>query len=94
MAQGLFDFQYEVEKRSGGMTGLAGLPPYLEFGYVMGLGVAIRHHLKIRGGDQGWSDEQVVMALILLNLAGGDSVSHCQQISVATFRCFYYRPCV
>ena len=41
MAQGVFDFQYEVEKRSGGMTGLAGLPPYLEFGYVMGLGAAI-----------------------------------------------------
>ncbi|MGC8603250.1 MAG: IS1380 family transposase, partial [Desulfomonilaceae bacterium] len=75
MAQGVFDFQYEVEKKSGGMTGLAGLPPYLEFGYVMGLGAAIRNRLKIRGGDQGWSDEQVVMALILLNLAGGDCVS-------------------
>ena len=75
MAQGLFDFQYEVEKKSGGMTGLAGLPPYLEFGYVMGLGAAIGNRLKIRGGDQGWSDEQVVMALILLNLAGGDCVS-------------------
>ncbi len=37
MAQGVFDFQYEVEKRSGGMTGLAGLPPYLEFGYVIPL---------------------------------------------------------
>ena len=75
MAQGVFDFQYEVEKKSGGMTGLAGLPPYLEFGYVMGLGAAIGNRLKIRGGDQGWSDEQVVMALILLNLAGGDCVS-------------------
>ncbi|MFH0958924.1 MAG: hypothetical protein V1897_09505 [Pseudomonadota bacterium] len=41
MAQGVFDFQYEVDKRRGGMTGLAGLPPYLEFGYVMGLGAAI-----------------------------------------------------
>ncbi len=36
MTQGVFNFQYEVEKKSGGMTGLAGLPPYLEFGYVMG----------------------------------------------------------
>jgi hypothetical protein len=24
MAQGVFDFQYEVENKSGGMTGLAG----------------------------------------------------------------------
>lgn len=75
MAQGVFDFQYEVEKRSGGMTGLAGLPPYLEFGYVMSLGAAVANRLKIRGGDQGWSDEQVVLALILLNLAGGFCVS-------------------
>lgn len=75
MAQGVFDFQYEVEKRSGGMTGLAGLPLYLEFGYIMGLGSAISSRLDIRGDKQGWSDEQVVMALILLNLAGGDCVS-------------------
>jgi len=81
MTQGVFDFQYEVEKRSGGMTGLAGLPPYLEFGYVMGLGSAIANRLKIRGGDQGWSDEQVVMALILLNLAGGDCVSDLKVLS-------------
>ena len=63
------------------MTGLAGLPPYLEFGYVMGLGAAIANRLKIRGGDQGWSDEQVVMALILLNLAGGDCVSDLKALS-------------
>jgi len=81
MTQGIFDFQYEVEKRSGGMTGLAGLPPYLEFGYVMGLGAAIANRLKIRGGDQGWSDERVVMALILLNLAGGDCVSDLKALS-------------
>jgi len=81
MAQGVFDFQYEVEKRSGGMTGLAGLPPYLEFGYVMGLGASISNRLKIRGGDQGWSDEQVLMSLILLNLAGGDCVSDLKALS-------------
>lgn len=75
MAQGVFDLQYEVEKKTGEMTGLAGLTPYLEFGYVMGLGAAIGNRLKIRGSDQGWSDEQVGMALILFNLAGGDCVS-------------------
>jgi len=75
MSQGVFNFQYEVEDKNGGMTGLAGLPPYLEFSYVMGLGESIRNRLRIRGGDQGWSDEQIVMSLILLNLAGGDSVS-------------------
>ena len=93
MAQGVFDFQYEVEKRSGGMTGLAGLPPYLEFGYVMGLGAAIANRLKIRGGDQGWSDERVVMALILLNLAGGDCVSDLKALSGDELIWWYRKRC-
>lgn len=75
MTQGLFPFQYEVEKKTGGMTSLAGLPTYLEFGYVMGLAKSIGNRLDIRKGDQGWSDIQTVMALVLLNLAGGDSIS-------------------
>jgi len=75
MTQGVFPFQYEVEKRPGGMTALAGLPPYLEFGYVMGLSAAIENRLKIRGGDQGWSDNETIMSLILLNLADGQGMS-------------------
>ena len=75
MKQGMFPFKYEVEKKSGGMTALAGLPPYLEFGYVMGLSAAIESRLKIRGGGQGWSDCETIMALILLNLADGQGVS-------------------
>jgi hypothetical protein len=75
MAQAVLPFQYEVEKKPGGMTGLAGLPTYLEFGYVMGLSRAIENRLKIRSGDQGWSDAETVMALILLNLAGGEGIS-------------------
>ena len=75
MAQGIFAFQYEVEKRHGGMTALAGLPTYLEFGYVMGLSKAIENRLRIRSSDQGWSDCETVMALILLNLADGQGIS-------------------
>ncbi len=75
MTQGIFGFQYEEEKKSGGMTALAGLPPYLEFGYVMGLSRSIERRLKIRGGDRGWSDSETIMALILLNLADGQGIS-------------------
>lgn len=75
MSQGVFPFKYEIEKKSGGMTALAGLPPYMEFGYVMGLCAAIEKRLKIRAGDQGWSDLDAVMSLILLNLAGGEGIS-------------------
>jgi|WetSurMetagenome_2_1015567.scaffolds.fasta_scaffold111739_1 hypothetical protein len=75
MAQGVLPFQYEVEKKAGGMTALAGLPTYLEFGYVMGLSKAIENRLNVRSGDQGWSDCETVMALILLNLADGQGIS-------------------
>ena len=30
--------------------------------------------MKVKDGCQGWTDEQTVISLILLNLAGGDSV--------------------
>jgi hypothetical protein len=74
MAQGLLPFQYEIEKKAGGMTGLAGLPTYLELTHVMGLRRLISEHVQARQGNQGWTDDQMVMALVLLNLAGGDCV--------------------
>jgi hypothetical protein len=72
MAQGILPFQYEVEKRDGGMTGLAGLPLYLEFAHVMGLRRLIASHVQARGGAQGRTDDQMIMALVLLNLAEAD----------------------
>jgi hypothetical protein len=75
MTQGLLPFQYEVEKKSGGMTALSGLPTYFEFGLVMGLAGDIEKRLGIRQGDQGWSDVQTVMSLVMLNLAGGEGLS-------------------
>jgi hypothetical protein len=57
------------------MTALAGLPLYLDLAWVTGLVESIRCHLKLREGQQGWTDAQMVMALILLNLAGGEHVS-------------------
>lgn len=74
MAEGLLPFQYEVEKKSGGMTGLAGLPTYLELAHLMGLRRLISDCVQARQGNQGWTDDQMIMSLVLLNLAGGDCV--------------------
>jgi hypothetical protein len=74
MAQGVFPFQYEIEKKGGGVTGLAGLPAYVEFAQVMGLNRIISEDVRARQSDQGWTDEQMVMSLVLLNLVGGDCV--------------------
>jgi Transposase DDE domain group 1 len=72
MAQGALPYKYEEEKQTSGMTALAGLPVYMDLASVMGLGDSIgkRLHVKI----QGWTDEQIVTSLILLNLVGGDCV--------------------
>ena len=74
MEQGLLPFQYEIEKRDGGLTALAGLPAYVEFAHTMGLGRLISEHVRVRQGNQGWTDEQMVTPLIWLNVAGGDCV--------------------
>ncbi len=72
MTQGVFPYKYEEEKTISGMTSLAGLPIYLDLASVLNLGESIATHLHAKA--QGWTDEQIVMSLILLNLAGGESV--------------------
>ena len=74
MQQGVLPFQYGTEHRAGGMTGLSGLAVYLEMADAMGLGESIRRYVKVKEGGQGWTDRQMVTALVLLNLAGGEGV--------------------
>jgi hypothetical protein len=74
MAQGILPFKYESEKKATGMTALGGLPAYLDLAQVIGLSKSVQKHLKVRSGSQGWTDAQMVLALVLLNLAGGDCV--------------------
>ncbi len=72
MPQGLLPYKYEEEKRETGMTSLAGLPLYLDLASALGLAGSIGAHMHIK--SEGWTDTQIILTLILLNLAGGDSV--------------------
>jgi hypothetical protein len=74
MTQGVLPFKYENEKQKSDMTALGGLPLYLDLAHVMGLRGFVEKHLGIRRNSQGWSDSEIVMSLILLNLSGGESV--------------------
>ena len=56
------------------MTALSGLAVYLEMAEAMGLGEAIGRLVKVKERGQGWTDLQMVTALVLLNLAGGEGV--------------------
>ena len=73
MAQGVLSFKYEEEKKDTGMTALAGLPVYMDLASAMGMHESIERHLHIK--QQGWTDRQTLMSLILMNLAGGDCVN-------------------
>jgi len=79
LAQGLLDFQYEADSSSHGLTSLAGLPLYLDLIKACGLGGAIQRHVRAAGG-QGWLDIQMVLAVIFLNLSGGDCVEDIERL--------------
>ena len=74
MQQATLPFHYEEENESTGMTALSGLPAYLDLASVARLGESVRRHVGVREGAQGWTDAQMVTALVMLNLAGGESV--------------------
>lgn len=74
MAQGILPFKYEMDSQGAAMTGLGGLLAYVELAEAMGLRRSIDKHVRVRAEGQGWRDSEVVMSLILLNLAGGESV--------------------
>ena len=75
MKQGLLAFQYEQEKSSTGMTALSGPMTYLELMQAAGLRSSVERHVRLRERGQGWTDSQMIISLMLLNLAGGESVS-------------------
>ncbi len=75
VTQGVLPFRYECESAGSGMTALAGLPTYRELAAVSGLTDSTRRHLRACSCQkQGWTDAQIVLPLVLLNIAGGDCV--------------------
>jgi hypothetical protein len=79
MPQGALPIQYEIDPKEHGLTALGGLPLYLELAHVSGLVESVRRNLSVR--DSGWSDVQVVTALMLLNVAGGNAVDDLEHLS-------------
>jgi len=73
MAQGELGFKYEVEHQGEGITGMGGIGPYLDMACRSGMVRSIERHVKARG-EQGWTDAESVLSLVMLNLVGGDCV--------------------
>jgi len=74
MAQKALPYEYEIEESKAGLTSFGGLPTYLDLASATGFLKSIDRHLRIRIGDQGWTDRQMILSLVLLNLVGGDCV--------------------
>ena len=78
MTQGALPFQYQSEKNDSGLTGFAGLPLYIELASQSGL---IQHiNQTISTKIRGWTDAEMVLSLILLNLTGGDCISDIERL--------------
>ena len=74
MTQGILPFKYEKDSQKSKMTGFGGAPVYLDLAQASGLTRSIDKHIKASSTSQGWTDRQVVLSLMLLNLLGGDCV--------------------
>lgn len=73
MPQGVLPFQYQAEPTGKGLTALGGLGMYLDLLYGAGIPQAADAAIGLRK-QQGYSDGQMMVALTLLNLAGGEAV--------------------
>lgn len=74
MTQGTLNIKYESENTSSKTTSLAGLPLYLDLLASIGFRDVCGKIMSVRKNQQGWTDNEMIQALLLLNLAGGDCV--------------------
>ena len=78
--QGVLSYRIECEPTSQNLTALSGLAPYLDLAIGSGLVDSIRRNVSVCG-EQGWTDDQMVMSLVLLNLAGGECVDDLEHLN-------------
>jgi len=69
----------EADPTEAVTTAHAGLLAYLELWCVLGMPQHLDRHLRLHG-RQGWLTRQLVQALLLLNLLGGESVTDIDQL--------------
>jgi hypothetical protein len=78
--QGVLSYRTEGEQTSQNLTALSGLAPYLDLMVGSGLLESMRRNVDACG-EQGWTDHEIAVSLVLLNLAGGDCVDDLDQLN-------------
>jgi len=89
MTQGELGFKYEVEHRGWGMSGKGGIGPYLDLACRSGMVRSIEQNVKARG-EQGWTDAESVLSLVMLNLVGGDCVEDVEKLELDKGFCLLF----
>jgi hypothetical protein len=82
MAQTLLPFQYEIDPTKSKLTAFGGLPLFLDLMSSLGVFAAVRHYLACPGDMHGWSVSDVVLGLVLVNLAGGEVVEDIDRLNM------------
>lgn len=72
MPENVLPFQYQAEKKDAKLTRFAGLPLFIELAIKSGL---TQNMETLQTKQYGWNDTEVLLSLISLNLAGGDSIA-------------------
>lgn len=91
--QGVLSYRTEGEQTRDNLTGLSGLAPYVDLMAASGVLKSLGERVSICG-DQGWTDEEMGLSLLLLNLAGGDCVDDLEQLNADKGFCKLLKWCV
>lgn len=74
MTQNVLPFKYEEEKKDTGISAFGGSLLFLELMEKIGFSKIVRSEITVKKGRRGWSDVEILLSLILLNICGGECV--------------------
>lgn len=80
LTQRLLNIQYEIEKKVNGLTSFAGMGLYFDLFKVLELPGHLRRDIGKQPGKQGYTDDVIVLTIILINLLGGDCVDDVERL--------------
>ncbi len=78
MTQLLPSCQYLPDESDRKLTGFGGLPLFIDMAIKSGLTTKIAQTINTK--SQGWCDLQIILSLMLLNIAGGDCVEDIERL--------------
>lgn len=74
MTQGLLSYGVDVVEEAGTVTARGGLPLVAETMRILGVSHAIREHVQVRQRARGTGEVEMVEAVVMLLVAGGDCI--------------------